>query len=630
MVTLQDLIHHMELGAGMRFLNRTVGLVLCSLGLLVLVAAYDLCAFRNMATQEAMDSAQLAHNLAQGKGFSTLFVRPLSIYLLQTRRQLSNDGAAGPTLSDPAQLKGNHPDLANPPVYPLLLAGLMKVLPFNYAISKTPGRFWGSAGKFYRYQPDFLIAIFNQIVLFGLVISSFFLARHLFDAQVAWLSAAVLLGTELLWRFSVSGLSTVLLLLIFTALVWCLVFLEREAREPKWNRAGIFILSALAGALVGLGGLTRYSFCWLILPVLLFVIAYTGRRSSVLGPTVLLAFLVVMAPWVNRNYSLSGMPFGTATLAVIENSSISSEDRLERSLSPELLKPVHNSFPFLTAAAHVFLRKLVVNGRGIVQSELPKLGGTWVSAFFLVGLLVRFRSPTLNRLRLFLLASILVLVVTQAVGRTKLSDDSPEINSENLLVLVEPLVVMYGVSLFFILLEQVELPFLQLRAGAIGLFGLVMGLPLVLAILPPKTIPVVYPPYYPPSIQNNVGWTREDELLMSDIPWAVAWYGQSQCIWLTLSARPDFFNVNDLLKPVTAVYLTVRTIDRWTQAGDWGNLFLHTIRVLPGDNAKYPLPINFTLTQRDNPTVNFPLKFLQAGWPSQLLFTYREHWPTSQ
>jgi len=630
MVTLQDLIHHMELGAGMHYLNRTMRLILCVLSVLVLVAAYDLRAFRNMATQEAMDSAQLAHNLSEGRGYSTLFVRPLSIYLLQTRRLSNNEGIASLQSSDTGQLKIDHPDLANPPVYPVLLAGLMKVLPFNYTIPQKEKRFWGSANNFARYQPDFLIALFNQVLLFALVISAFFLARHLFDLQVAWLSAVVLLGTELLWRFSVSGLSTILVMLIFLGLVWCLVLIEQETREPKWGRRGLFALVAIAGALVGLGGLTRYSFCWLILPVLLFVLVYTGRQRSVLGLTVLLAFLIVLTPWLVRNFSLSGMPFGTATFAIIENTSISSEDHLERSLSPSLLRPVHNSFPFLTAASHVFLNKLVANSRSIVQSDLPRLGGTWVSGFFLVGLLVRFRSPTLSRLRLFLLASLLVLVVTQALGRTKLSDDSPEINSENLLVLFTPLVVMYGVGLFFILLDQMELPFLQMRSVAIGLFGLVTCLPVMLAILPPKIDPIAYPPYYPPSIQDSAFYVKDDEMVMSDIPWAMAWYGQSQCLWLTLSARGDFSAVNDFLKPVSALYLTAQTADHWTQSGDWKSLFLQTIRVLPVDGSKYPLSINFTLGEHDGPSFVFPLKYLQAGWPSQLLFTCRERWVNSR
>ena len=103
-----------------------------------------------------------------------------------------------------------------------------------------------------------------------------------------------------------------------------------------------------------------------------------------------------------------------------------------------------------------FWVKLNTNLRQIITSELPKLGGSWVTAFFLVGLLLGFRNPAIARLRYFLLGCGLVLVFAQALGRTQLSEDSPEINSENLLVLLAPLVLVYGVSLFFLLLDQIH------------------------------------------------------------------------------------------------------------------------------------------------------------------------------
>ena len=197
----------------MRYLNRTVLFFVCALGVLVVLVGYDLRAFRNLSASEAMDSAQLARNLAQGKGYTTLFVRPLSVYLLAAHSRQTNANAG-----DPAQLRTSHPDLANPPVYPVVLAGLMKALPFKFAVPTRPTPFWSPDGRFYRYQPDFLIALFNQALLCGLVVCVFFLARRLFDTRVATLSAVVLFTTEVLWRFSVSGLSTLLLLLIFMAL----------------------------------------------------------------------------------------------------------------------------------------------------------------------------------------------------------------------------------------------------------------------------------------------------------------------------------------------------------------------------------------------------------------------------
>ena len=53
---------------------------------------YNWRAFKNMATQEAMDAAQVARNLAQGKGYTTLFIRPFSIFLVK-KHNLETQGA---------------------------------------------------------------------------------------------------------------------------------------------------------------------------------------------------------------------------------------------------------------------------------------------------------------------------------------------------------------------------------------------------------------------------------------------------------------------------------------------------------------------------------------------------------
>ena len=71
---------------------------------------------------------------------------------------------------------------------------------------------------------------------------------------------------------------------------------------------------------------------------------------------------------------------------------------------------------------------------------------------------------------------------------------------------------------------------------------------------------------------------KPDELMMSDVPWAVAWYGNRQSVWLSLDAQTDFFAIYDYVKPVQALYLTPLTMDGkfvtdWVQAHEfsWGN-----------------------------------------------------------
>ena len=598
---IQYVIHKLETGAGARFFRVTAVL----LTILALTLWYDAHAYRNLTTPEGMDAAQLARNIAEGKGYTTLFLRPLSLYLVQAHSEAGTPLSLTNANFDFAHVKSAHPDLANPPVYPVLLAGLMKILPFHYAVDlKKP--FWSDNGKFSRYQPDFLIALFNQILLVAAIVLTFFLARKLFDAGVAWLSAILMFGCELLWRFSVSGLSTMLLLVIFLGLTRCILKIEEIASEPQPRANRLLVLVVAAGVLTGVGALTRYAFGWTIVPVVVFLILFSGQKKALHALVALGAFALVLAPWVVRNFAVSGTPFGTAGFAVAEATRVFPQFQLERAIHPDM--------------GHVlwlspYLHKLSANGQSILTNNLTRFGGSWATLLFWTCLLLSFRSATARRMRYFLLLCIGTFVVVQALGQTQLSVESPEVNSENLLVLLTPLVFIYGVSLFLTLLDQIILPMLQLRYLIITAFAALCCLPMIAALLPPKTSPVVYPPYYPPDIQQTASWMGNNELMMSDVPWAVAWYGRRQCVWLTLNAQDDFNTINYWLKPVQALYLTPETMDSrfvsdWVKTRDysWGGFILQVV------------------TQNQIPP-GFPLRIAPKGYlPERLYLTDRERW----
>jgi hypothetical protein len=286
-------------------------------------------------------------------------------------------------------------------------------------------------------------------------------------------------------------------------------------------------------------------------------------------------------------------------------------------------------------------RKLTSNLRQIIQSDLPRLGGSWVGAFFLVGLLVIFRDPAITRFRYFMVACLVILAIAQALGRTQLSEESPDINSENLLVLLAPLVLIYGVSLFYLLLEQVEFPFRELRRVAVIGFGLVICLPMLLAFLPPRTRPVAYPPYFPPILQQAASFARTDELTASDLPWALAWYGQRQCIWLNNPS--DLIKVNDYQKPIQALLLTTLTIDKADSRSlfqaelnsdqTWQTLELHSLPDLArvkypiSDPRNWPIEVKLQVRPGAGTLVPFPLHYWQSSWPDAFLLTARDQPP---
>lgn len=590
---VQEWIHKMEVGGG----ARVVWMITAAAAVLALVLFYDLRAYRNFSAPEAMDAAQVARNLSEGRGFTTDCIRPFSIYLVQKHnREKFPGGMPGTNKTDFAQLYAPHPDLANAPLYPLALAGLMKILKPEWQVEEHKP-FWTEGGHFARYKPEFQIALFNQALMFLVVIATFFLAKKLFDRQVAWLSAIIMLCSDALWKFSVSGLSTMFLLLIFLGLIWCLLKIENLARQHLPPTRKIFLFALLAGLLMGAGILTRYSFGWLIVPVLVFLVLFGGQRRMGLAAAAFLSFALLVSPWIVRNLSVSGTFFGTAGYAVMEGTQPAFPGtRLLRSLNPDL-SSIYSAGPYI--------RKLLENTRNIFQGDLLRLGGGWVAILFFAGLLIGLRSPAGRRLRYFMLMCLAVCVVVQALGQTQLSMATPEINSENLLVLFTPLAVIFGVVFFITMLDQMKIPTKGMRYLVIALVIFLMRRDFIWSA-GPKISPISYPPYYPPDIQTVAGWMQPGELVMSDIPWAVAWYGRQQSVWTTLNSQYEFTALNDFIKPVNGLYLTLETLNQrlftdCLQGGvdSWGNFVLKTI-------TANQLPANFPLR-------NFPLESLGYG-----------------
>ena len=576
MIRVQEIIHSLEEG---KWAKRIRGLVLLLLiGSLGLV--YYLNLTRNFTAPEAMDAAQLARNIADGRGYTTQFIRPLSLDILRQQGAVSDE-----------ELRSEFPDITNPPVYPMLLAGLMKVLPFEFEIDLQ------KANEFKRYQPEFLIWLLNQVLFFVALIQVFRLGEKLFDPSVAWCAALVFLGTELYWRFSTSGLSTMLLLVLFLALAKTLVRLEERGNDGAPRGGGWFAGMALwAGALAGLGGLTRYGFTWVILPVLVYLGWFMGRHRGRTVAMALIGFLLVMSPWLVRNAQLSGNLFGTAGLALYSQTDAFPGDTLERTLFYEPSDaPVNGQDEIkVRVADHVGLwdiaNKLKRNLRHLLVHELPQFSGSWFAVVCFVGLVVPFRNRSLRRLRVFVLMTFAVFALGQALGRTHLSaangtlDEllarslgqgasvaaAASVNGENLLAILGPVSFLFGAGLFFFLLDRwkVDLPEMRLAAST----GLVVAatLPMALSFLLPHPYPVADPPYHPARLQylrsvpaeHGLVEIKQNDLLMSDIPWAVAWYGNQNCVWLTRTVKPDFYTLYEQFQPVSALYFTEVTTDQ--------------------------------------------------------------------
>jgi 4-amino-4-deoxy-L-arabinose transferase-like glycosyltransferase len=591
MPRLQELIHALEVGAGARYLR----IAALFLGIVTIAVVYNLREFKNFHSEEAMDAAQVARNLAEGRGFTTRFIRPLSMgVLIQNREDRS------PLIRDT-----EHPDLANPPLYPLVLAGFMKIPGlFNHEMPSQ------QESVFRRHQPDFTIAFINQAFFFMAVALTWRLARRLFDARIALLTSLALIGCDLLWQFSTSGLPTMLALLLFVALISVLYEIDAGGRrEPPLGSAPILLLALTAGVLCAGLLLTRYALGVLILPVLVFLATSIPGRRILLPALAAITFFAVISPWLVRNWQVCGNPFGIAPYSIVQETATFSENWLDRVLEPNVSKVTTDEV----------IRKFFIGATDMVREDLPQLGGSWLSAFFLVGFLVPFVDPIRSRLRWFTLGALVCVAIAQIVSRTHLSLDTPRINSENLVVLLTPLVFMFGMALVALLVYSLDVSVEIWRTLTLSTVVAILWLPLVLTFGPPRTSPVVYPPYYPPSIQRVAQWFEPTELIMSDMPWAIAWYGNRQSVLLSASPDKEYLDISDWHKTVSGLYLTRITLDQrflsgWVlNARKWGRFIIEIL-------TRGEVPKGFPLRKAPSFMTTFPHYVLLAD---------KERWQTS-
>jgi hypothetical protein len=219
-----------------------------------------------------------------------------------------------------------------------------------------------------------------------------------------------------------------------------------------------------------------------------------------------------------------------------------------------------------------YVDKFMTNAQEILENDIPRLGGNWLALFFFVGILIPYRAKHLTKLRFFLLGSLILGVMVEAMGKTHVSTDMPAINTENLLVAMAPLAFVFGVSLFYSLLETLIGETNESRTLFVGVFGAVMSLPFLLVFLMPPNYPENNPsePYY---IQRVSAWMEEDELMSSDVPAAVAWHGEQACAWLPVNDA-DRFQEFSACKPIKGIFLTSKTLNnqitqRALKANSW-------------------------------------------------------------
>ncbi len=577
--TVQTALFNIELGRGKTVLQWVV-VVLAALTLSLIYTASQ---FRGLDKREAMDMAQLARNIARGEGFTTSVIRPVSLWHLQNRRP------------DHDPHFDHHPDLYNPPLYPLVLAGLFRLMPANFFEAKPTDLV---------YSPErWVILPFNQLCMLLSVVLVYFWARQMFDQRLALTVGWLLLFSDTLWSYSISGLPTTFLMLLLLLSMYCLFRADQRLNPPggtapaplDTKTIGLIVASAV---LMGLCFLTRYLSAFLLVPMAIYVArAMRGRRAGVWVALYVAVFVVVIAPWLLRNYQVSRSLLGVARYQFFAT------EAFDRTYTVDM----NTAWQF----------------RSIVPRFLTQLRSGWLNTFrhigsdvfvffFVVGVMYGFRRGDASRLRRILLACLITGLVGMAIIGQPGELVNPDVNGGNLLVLLLPLVAVFGCAFFYLLLDRIAFSMKLIYAAAVGAFALLNVAPIIFTLLPPRRAMLPYPPYSAPHVRVIAPWFEKEEVGVSDMPWAVAWYVDRRTLWLPLTPE-EYVQIHDFVAPHNTqfVLLTPYMLDRRNQS-----------EIMKGEFKPWAAIIHGQLTQ------NFPFKIATLMPPEGdlILFTDRRRW----
>lgn len=503
------------------------------MGVLALMEVF--VSFRGLKSPAGMEQAQLARELARGNGWVTKCVRP------GAWRQLEDGGVDAVDL-------GKFPDTISAPLPALVLAPLFKLA--------EPWWTFDPAKDGVIYALDRISASVGVLFFLLLLYHLNGLAMRLFDERVAVVVCAGAGFCRPLWELAASGSPRLLLgLELVVALRLVFSVLERvENGVPMRKRLlvlgvllaamtmthGVGVLWAgviLVGVMVGMGRVGRAT------------VGVTGLLMPLLGPILLVSVL-----WVWRNLQLTGDMLGASKLILRGLISGVGEDEMSRRFSD---------------ATEGMALPQVLRGLGL------KMVGQWDGIFGHLGLIVaaplallawmhRFRNGICQMMSRLVLALLVVGVLAMGlVGQVEELMDE-----HNVFILLAPVLSVFGVAMVTMAWSRLNprgRGFWAEWGHGVILVGL-SALPMLVAM--PDTIRAgmalrgklsQWPPYAADRVARVGMLLEENEILMADAPWFVAWYVDVPAVWMP-SRRADLALMREAAvaggRPVAGVVVT--------------------------------------------------------------------------
>jgi len=467
--------------------------------------------YRGLDQPVAMDQAQIARNVAQGKGFQTSFLRPIEVI---------NASALKPK----GGLDFEHfRDTNHAPLNICAIALALRLTGYDEFDTHRM-----QEGGSYIYAPDRVVSATSTCFFLLAMVLAYMLITRLFDEVVACSSVAFMALSELMLQYSVSGLPQPLMLCLMLATLHCMTSAIQAHTNGAPMRQLIYI--CLSYVCVALLCLTGWLNIWCAVGLILFCALYFRPFGAYAVPGFIILGLG-LASSVLHNSAESGSILGNAYYSIY-NCFGGGEEFVMRTTNPNQL-PLNSSDFILRLFGYAFSQ---------FNTMYVNMGSIVVTPFFLLALINRYKSSTVEGIKWAVFCMWCFACLGMALyGVTSALDGA------QLCILFTPIFTAYGVALVFNFLARLKLEgstFNQARGLAIFLMILVSAGPFLFR-LPQEIYQGIwmsdrgrpnYPPYYPPALNVKlVDTSNPQDIIVTDQPWAVAWYANRKALWIPMS-----------------------------------------------------------------------------------------------
>lgn len=463
--------------------------------------------FRGISAAQGMDQAQVARELARGHGLHTKVVRPY-----EWRQQIDAGKEAQP---------GALSDTLNPPLQSLMLAPLFKVFE----------SFWSFDANSSIYFLDRVVAAVGMLFFLASVVMGWLIVRRLFDDTIAGWTVLTVLACQFLWDVARSGLPQMMLLFFFLiALRSLFIGLERVTHQESAVKQALVI-----GCMGALMVLSHWMGVFLVVGFTL-VTAWLFRPRALAATLTGTIPILVLVAWGVRNQAVCGDVFGSMKATLQSVIAFTSDSLLLRDFSGK--SPM--------AAVDVLVKKMAFNLVAQLRDLYTHLGAVLPAVLFFFAIL----HPFKRRVVRYFGWSLMVLWLFSVLGMALLGLPAKENDANQIHSLFIILMAPYGFA--FLAVLWARLGFHSFRGGWWSRHGLaaiafgITAMPMLLSLatevthgLKHKDQFAQWPPYMPKQINKLASFTLEKELVMTDMPWAVAWYADRPGVWLPVE-RSDF------------------------------------------------------------------------------------------